>query len=58
MGQDVLLVGSIPLDTAEEVFRSFGEPLGSSLTAMPDGEVGPRRHWISKDPLPGPVGSS
>ncbi len=48
MGQDVLLVGSIPLDTAEEVFRSFGEPLGSSLTAMPDGEVGPRRHWISK----------
>ena len=48
MQQDVLLVGSIPLDTAEEVFRSFGGPLGSSLNAMPDGEVGPRRHWISR----------
>ena len=23
-------------------------PLGPSLTAMPDGEVGPRKHWISK----------
>jgi hypothetical protein len=48
VAQDVLLVGSIPLDTVEEVFRSFGASLGSSLKAMPDGEVGPRRHWISK----------
>ncbi len=48
MAQDVLLVGSIPLDTVEEVFRAFGTPLGPSLRAMPDGEVGPRRHWISK----------
>ena len=43
-----LLVGSVPLDTAEEVFRSFGGLLGPSLMAMPDGEVGPRKHWISK----------
>jgi len=48
MGQDLLLVGSIPLDSAEEVFRSFGETLGPSLKTMPDGEVGPRQHWISK----------
>ena len=48
MAQDVLLVGSIPLDTVEEVFRSFGATLGGALKAMPDGEVGPRRHWISK----------
>ena len=43
-----LLVGSVPLDTAEEVFRCFGGLLGPSLMAMPDGEVGPRKHWISK----------
>jgi hypothetical protein len=48
MQQDVLLVGSIPLDTSEAVFRDFGKPLGSALKAMPDGEVGPRKHWISR----------
>jgi len=44
----VLLVGSIALDTVEQVFREFGRPLGSALKAMPDGEVGPRKHWISR----------
>jgi hypothetical protein len=48
MAQDVLLVGSVPLDSVEEVFRSFGKPLGEALATMPDGEVGPRRHWISR----------
>jgi catechol 2,3-dioxygenase-like lactoylglutathione lyase family enzyme len=42
------LVGSIPLDTPQEVFETFGAPLGRYLFAMPDGEVGPRRHWISR----------
>jgi hypothetical protein len=41
-------VGSVPLDTPEDVFRTFGAPLGQYLHAMPDGEVGPRRHWISR----------
>ena len=48
MGDDLLLVGSIPYDTAEDVFRSFGSRLGGHLKAMPDGEIGPRRHWISR----------
>ena len=48
MSNEVLLVGSIPLDTADEVFRTFGATLGPSLAAMPDGEVGPRKHWISR----------
>ena len=48
MGRDLLLVGSIPLDSVEDVFRTFGEPLGAALATMPDGEVGPRRHWISR----------
>jgi hypothetical protein len=48
MSQDVLLVGSIPFDTAEQVFRDFGRPLGPALKTVPDGEVGPRRRWISR----------
>jgi hypothetical protein len=48
VSSDVLLVGSIPLDTADDVFRTFGATLGASLAAMPDGEVGPRQHWISR----------
>jgi len=45
---ELLLVGSIPLDTPKDVFETFGRPLGQYLFAMPDGEVGPRRHWISR----------
>ncbi len=48
MGKDLLLVGSIPLDTAEEVMRTFGGPLGPYLPAMPDGEVGERRSWVNR----------
>lgn len=48
MSNELLLVGSIPLDTPEEVFATFGARLGKHLLAMPDGEVGPRRHWISR----------
>jgi hypothetical protein len=48
VGRELLLVGSIPLDAPEDVFRTFGAPLGQYLFAMPDGEVGPRRHWISR----------
>ncbi|AMN41384.1 hypothetical protein [Rhodoplanes sp. Z2-YC6860] len=48
MGTDALLVGSIPLDSVEDVFREFGAPLGASLKTLPDGEVGPRKHWISR----------
>jgi hypothetical protein len=46
MAGELLLVGSIPLDTAEEVFRRVGGPLGPHLAYMPDGEVGDRRYWI------------
>ena len=48
VNDELLLVGSIPLDTPQEVFETFGPPLGQYLFAMPDGEVGPRRHWISR----------
>ena len=48
MSEQLLLVGSIPYDTPQEVFEKFGGPLGRFLSAMPDGEVGPRSHWISR----------
>jgi hypothetical protein len=48
LGHEMLLVGSIPLDTPKDVFETFGVPLGKYLFAMPDGKVGPRRHWISR----------
>ena len=46
MADELLLVGSIPLDTAEQVFRHVGAPLGPHLAYMPDGEIGDRRYWI------------
>ena len=46
MAGELLLVGSIPLDTVEQVFRTVGGPLGPHLAYMPDGEVGDRRYWI------------
>jgi hypothetical protein len=45
---DLLLVGSIPLETARQVFETFGRPLATHLASVPDGEVGFRRHWISR----------
>ncbi|MGE0565000.1 MAG: hypothetical protein AB7O50_10845 [Pseudolabrys sp.] len=43
----VHLVGSIGLDTVEEVFRTVGDVLGPLLRRVPDGEVGGRKLWIS-----------
>jgi hypothetical protein len=43
---DVLLVGSVPLDSAREVFQTCATALGSHLKALPDGEVGARKSWI------------
>ncbi|HEX3937038.1 MAG TPA: hypothetical protein VHX43_05985, partial [Xanthobacteraceae bacterium] len=44
---DVHLVGSIGLETVDEVFASVGHLLGPHLRRIPDGEVGGRRLWIS-----------
>ncbi len=46
MGQAVLLVGSVPLPSVEEVMTRFGGALGPHLPALPDGEVGERRSWV------------
>lgn len=48
MDKKLHLVGSIPFDTAEDVFERFGAPLDEHLHTLPDGEVGLRSHWISR----------
>lgn len=40
------LVGSVPLDDAESVFRTVGGALGPRLLRITDGETGRRRRWI------------
>jgi hypothetical protein len=41
------LVGSIGLDSAQEVFSTVGRSFGRRLKRIPDGEPGPRRLWVS-----------
>lgn len=43
----VHLVGSIGLDTVQDVFRTVGSMFGRRLRRIPDGEPGPRRLWVS-----------
>jgi SAM-dependent methyltransferase len=40
------LVGSVPLGSADEVFRTLSTELGDRLRRLPDGETGPRADWI------------
>lgn len=50
----VLLVGSIPLDSTEEVFRTICKELPGRLNSIPDGETGSRDTYIvwQKDRFP------
>src|SRR5690348_12512507 len=42
----VHLVGSVPLASPEEVFRTLASGLGDRIRRVPDGETGPRSDWI------------
>lgn len=42
----VHLVGSVPLQTAEEVFLVVAETVGARICRIPDGETGDRADWI------------
>ena len=44
---DLLLVGSLPIDSAEEAFRYGTEYFGGLTFALPDGETGARQGWVS-----------
>jgi len=40
------LIGSIPLGSSEEVFRTLAKELGPHVGRMPDGETGERSRWV------------
>ena len=46
MSGELFLPGSLPCETAEQAFKTFGGALGQWLDYMPDGEIGTRRYWI------------
>lgn len=48
--QGAHLVGSVNYDDAETTFRQAAGILGGRLKRLPDGEVGPRFHWIMCQP--------
>ncbi|GAA5147754.1 hypothetical protein GCM10023321_09010 [Pseudonocardia eucalypti] len=45
--QGAHLVGSVPMDTTEEVLRAAGENLRGHLRRVPDGETGEREGWVA-----------
>ena len=47
MVEDVLLVGSIPGDSAEQAMSMCANGIGDHLNCLPDGETGNRRIWIN-----------
>lgn len=48
--QGALLVGSVNFDDAETTLRAAAHILSDRLRRIPDGEVGPRFHWILFQP--------
>ena len=46
MRERLHLIGSIPLDSSEQVFRRLSDELGPFLRCMPDGETGERSRWV------------
>lgn len=47
MAHNIHLVGSVPLDSARDVFETTSRTLGSRLKRIPDGETGKRLDWIT-----------
>jgi hypothetical protein len=44
---DLLLVGSLPVDSTENAFQAGAEYFGDLVFALPDGETGLRARWVS-----------
>jgi hypothetical protein len=47
MTRPVLLVGSVPMQSAETLFREVSERIGPLLKRVPDGETGERSAWTA-----------
>jgi hypothetical protein len=46
MALPVHLVGSVPLDSAQDVFSAVSATLGDRIQRLPDGETGERSGWV------------
>jgi hypothetical protein len=46
---DLLLVGSLPVDSTDEGFRAGAALFGDRVAALPDGESGARGGWVGYD---------
>jgi len=44
---DVLLVGSLPVASAEAAMTAAAQAIGPALKRIPDGETGPRSKFIT-----------
>lgn len=49
VASEMLLVGSLPADSTEGAFRTGAQLFGDAVFALPDGETGDRRLWVSHD---------
>ncbi|MGH2584125.1 MAG: hypothetical protein ACRDJE_04365 [Dehalococcoidia bacterium] len=48
---DVLLIGSMPSEDVEQIFRAAGTILRGHAGCLPDGEVGVRKNWVGMLPV-------
>jgi hypothetical protein len=46
VSSDLLLIGSLPVTSAEEAFQVGAARFGDLVFALPDGETGPRSGWV------------
>src|ERR1700728_4837712 len=46
VNSDLLLVGSLPADSADQALRAAAGFFGDLVFALPDGETGPRAAWV------------
>ena len=46
MAREILLIGSIPLGSADDVFSAVGRELDGLIHRIPDGESGDRTDWV------------
>jgi hypothetical protein len=47
VNSELLLVGSLPVDSTDAAFRAGAELFGNLVFALPDGETGLRSAWVS-----------
>ena len=47
VNSELLLVGSLPADSAESALRSAAGFFDGLVFALPDGETGPRTGWVT-----------